>query len=194
MNQKSNHHHLIQIFAATVAALAAVVAALAATMSASASVQSSPLQERPDFIEAQMRFSPGTTPSCIYWQEIQTLEVHLQLEWTNFEKGLHDGGFDLNRAVSSYMLYPNTPENCAFERSTGVLEGTLPGQLNYVSWVFRGSACEQMAEYLNLGTIAIHHYEVPTLNNQLPATKVLRLQIWDHLPNLTCEARNLPSI
>ena len=144
--------------------------------------------ERPDFIEAQMRLLPGGGQSCTYWQAKERLEVQLELEWTNFETDLHEGGFDLNLAMSSYLHFPHTAEGCLFEQSVGVLASPDTGKASQVTLAFHGPSCLGMAERLNLGTIAVHHYDVPAADGQNSLVKVLRLQIWDH-PNLKCEVR-----
>lgn len=141
---------------------------------------------RPDFIEAQMRLAPGGAQSCVYLEAKERLEVRLELEWTNFEADLHDGGFDLNLAYSSYLHFPHPTEGCAFEQSVGVLAAPMTGEKSRVKLVFQGPSCLEMTARLNLGTIAVHHYEVPAAQGARPLVRVLRLQIWDH-PNLKCE-------
>lgn len=147
------------------------------------------LEPRPDFIEAQMGFAKSASsqnPTCRWSSEDQRLEVDFMLTWQNFEEPLHTGGFKMDKGISSYLVFPVPNEGCTYLGGYGEIPPPPHASGPQVSLLFQGSTCRDVVERLNVGTLVVHFYDVPSYLGDANRTPVLRLQIWDHFTVPSC--------
>ena len=134
------------------------------------------------FTESQLVYAKerGQTHFSLEWdEEKQVASISHQFNLTNYREDWHSGGFNLSKASTGRIVFPNVEGDCKLTDVEGMIPhspaGKKRGHLNYK---LAGPDCALFLDLYKLFGVTLTLYEVPSLDDTI-FTPVVRIFFMD---------------